>query len=137
MTEAQPRRRRAAGFTLIEIILAFAIFALAAGALFQSFSTGLRATEVGDRQAAAVLSARSLLDRVGIDIPLTAGKQSGRTDEGMSWRIAIAPVALIDPRRADQSPVLPFVVEVAVLPDRGQPVTLTTIRLAPAAAGTQ
>lgn len=136
-TRTNSRRRRAPGFTLIEIILAFAIFALAAGALFQSFSTGLRATEVGDRQGAAVLAARSLLDRVGIDIPLAAGEKSGRTDDGMAWRIAIGPAAILDPQRAADSPVLPFVVEVTVSAERGQPVTLTTLRLVAAGGAAQ
>lgn len=136
MTEARSRHRRAGGFTLLEIVVAFAIFAVAAAALFQSFSGGLRATEVGDRQAAAVLAARSLLERVGMDVPLAAGEQSGRTEDGMAWRIAIAPADLLDPQRAADSPVLPFIVEVAVAPERGQPVTLTTLRLVPADGAT-
>lgn len=136
MIEAPPRRRRADGFTLIEILLAFAIFAVAAGALFQSFSGGLRATEVGDRQAAAVLAARSLLERVGVDVPLAPGEQSGRTEDGMAWRIVVGPAALLDPQRAADSPVLPLILEVAVTPERGQPVILTTMRLVPAGGAT-
>jgi prepilin-type N-terminal cleavage/methylation domain-containing protein len=137
MTDAARRRRRARGFTLIEIILAVAIFALAAAALFPSFSTALRATAVGDHQVGAVQVARSLLERVGADIPLAAGELAGTTEDGLAWTIVMQPAPLLDPDRADQSPVLPFSVAVTVAHESGRPVTLTTLRLAPAPEASQ
>jgi len=128
------RRRRQPGFTLIEIIVALAILAVALGALFQAFSTGLRATTVTDRQAAAVMLAQSLLDRIGQDIPLAAGEETGVSEDGLRWSIAIAPSPLITPERRADSPLLPFDVAVTVAGEGGRPVTLTTLRLAPAAA---
>ena len=140
MTDARspagrPRcRQRQPGFTLIEIIVALAILAVALGTLFQAFSTGLRATAVTDRRAAAVMLAQSLLDRIGQDIPLAAGEQAGVSEDGLHWSIAIAPSPLITPERRADSPLLPFDVAVTVAADGGRPVTLTTLRLAPAAA---
>src|SRR5882724_1278804 len=129
--------KRQRGFTLIEIIVALAILAVALGALFQSFSTGLRATVVSDRQEAAVMLAQSLLDRIGQNIPLAAGEQAGVSEDGLRWSIAIAPSPLIAPDRRADSPLLPFDVAVTVAVDGGRPLTLTTLRLAPVAASAQ
>ena len=128
-------RRRQRGFTLIEIIVALAILAVALGALFQSFSGGLRATTVAERQAAAVMLAQSLLDRVGQDIPLVPGEQAGVSDDGLRWSLAIAPSPLIAPERRADSPLLPLDVRVSVAAERGSPVTLTSLRLAPTGEG--
>src|SRR5262249_5860463 len=107
-------RRRQRGFTLIEIVVALAILAVALTALFQAFSSGLRAAGVTERQASAVMLARSLLDRVGQDIPLVAGEKAGVTEDGLRWGIAIAPSPLIAPERRADTPVLPFDVVVTV-----------------------
>lgn len=131
------RRRRQPGFTLIEIIVALAILAVALGALFQAFSTGLRATAVADRKAAAVMLAQSLLDRIGQDIPLAAGERAGVSEGGLRWSIAIAPSPLIAPDRRADSPLQPFDVVVTVTGDGGRPLTLATLRLAPTAASEQ
>jgi general secretion pathway protein I len=125
------RRKRASGFTLIEILVSLAILAVALGALFQAFSTGLRATTVTNQQAAATLLAQSLLDRIGQDIPLAAGEQAGVSADGLRWSIAMAPSPLIAPERRADSPVIPFDVAVSVAAERGAPVILSTLRLAP------
>jgi general secretion pathway protein I len=131
------RRRRERGFTLIEIIVALAILAVALGALFEAFSGGLRATAAVGRQAATVMLAQSLLDRIGQDIPLAAGEQAGVSEDGLRWSIVIAPSPLIAPERRADSPLLPFDVVVTVAADRGRPVALTSLRLAPVTASEQ
>ncbi len=131
------RRKRQPGFTLIEIIVALAILAVALGALFEAFSGGLRATAVAGRQAASVMLAQSLLDRIGQDIPLMAGEQAGVSGDGLRWSIVIAPSPLIAPERRADSPLLPFDVLVTVAADGGRPVALESLRLAPVAASEQ
>jgi general secretion pathway protein I len=126
-----------AGFTLIEIIIALAILAVALGTLFQAFSGGLRATAVVGRQAATVMLAQSLLDRIGQDIPLTAGEQAGVSEDGLRWSIVMVPSPLIAPERRADSPLLPLDVVVTVAADGGRPVVLTSLRLAPVAANEQ
>ena len=124
-----PARQR--GFTLMEIIVALAILAVALTALMQAFSGGLRAATASERQAAATLIARSLLERIGRDVPLVPGERSGLTDDGYRWLVRIEPAKVIDPDRAADSPVLPFEVQVQVA-GAARPVTLTTLRLATA-----
>jgi len=131
----RPRRRgQQRGFTLIEILIAFAILAVALAALFQAFSGGLRATTATERRNAAVMLARSLLERVGADIPLAPGELAGVSEDGQRWRIAIAPSPLIVPEQRANSPIIPFDVAVSVVPDGGRAIVLTSLRLAPVAA---
>lgn len=54
--------RSSAGFTLIEILVAFTVAALLLGALYQVFSTGLRSSGSAEHYADAVLLAESGLD---------------------------------------------------------------------------
>ena len=79
------------GFTLIEIIVAFAIVALAMSALFQIFSTGLRSSVVTENYNMAVLLADSKLAGIGIQEPLEEGVQSGTFENGFRWETNVRP----------------------------------------------
>jgi type II secretory pathway pseudopilin PulG len=115
----------------MEILISLAILAVALTAVMQAFSGGLRATSASERQATAILLARSLLERVGRDVPLAPGEQSGVTEDGYRWLVRIQPAQVIDPERVADSPLLPYDVQVQVA-GGGRPVTLTTLRLAAA-----
>ena len=68
-----------AGFTLIEVIIALVVTALAVTALVTAVGTGL---DVGDRLEArerASLAARSLLAELGTSIPLDTPEDSPRS----------------------------------------------------------
>src|SRR5258707_8716331 len=54
--------RSSAGFTLIEILVAFTVATLLLGALYQLFSAGLRSSASAEHYADAVLLAESGLD---------------------------------------------------------------------------
>ena len=71
-----PRRHergRTDGFTLLEILVALVIFALAFGVLAQIIQTGLRQSTGARSITAATLLAQSELARVGIEVPLRGG----------------------------------------------------------------
>ena len=59
------RRPRAAGFTLLEVLVALIIFALTFGVLAQIMQTGLRQSTTATASSTATLLARSQLARVG------------------------------------------------------------------------
>lgn len=55
-------RSREAGFTLIEVLVSFAVAALVLGVLYRVYSGGLQASLAGRRYSDAVLLAQSALD---------------------------------------------------------------------------
>jgi len=126
----QPRQRAATrGFTLIEILIAFAILAVALAALLRAFSSGLQATTKAERYGAAVLLARSVLERVGSEIAIQPGEQSGHGEDGTVWSLHIEPLEVRRAANERASPFLPYEVAVTVTGPRQEPITLTTLRL--------
>lgn len=88
----EPRARAGQrGFTLMEVLVAFTIFAFSFGAILQIFSTGSRNASVSRAYAIALGHAQSQLERLGIEEPLEPGQSSGVLDGGMAWRLEIAP----------------------------------------------
>ena len=79
------------GFTLLEVIAAIAVLAVAFGALMQVAGSSLRLTaKAGDRSIAA-LHARALLDGAYVVDPLQPGVTQGKFDDNYSWRLAVSP----------------------------------------------
>jgi len=82
------------GFSLLEVVVAFAILALSLGLLIQIFSRALQTTTLsGDYSRAATL-AQAHIEAVGIDIPLEPGSYGGDAQDGFSWQVSIAPYEL-------------------------------------------
>lgn len=81
------------GFTLLELLLAFVVFALSFATVLEILSGSMRNTVRARHYSEAALTAQSVMDQVGVGIPLTAGF----SDEGDSgdyfWRIEISPFA--------------------------------------------
>ncbi|MCW2239556.1 type IV pilus modification PilV family protein [Azospirillum canadense] len=87
------------GFTLLEVLVAFAILALVLGAVLRVLADGLGVASAADRMIAATGVARSRIAEVGTVRPLAAGQWTGATPEGYRWQVAIAPAS---------APPLPF-----------------------------
>src|SRR5712692_215354 len=84
--------RPAGGFTLLEVLVAFAITALALVALVRGASAGLGSSDTATRTIEAVGRVQSLLAQVGVVSPLAPGETTGEQD-GFRWRIVVTPVA--------------------------------------------
>lgn len=79
------------GFSLLEVLVAFVVLALAMGVLMQIFSGGLQnATRASETQQ-AVLLAQSKLAEVGAGLPLQAGDNGGEFDDSYRWQVSIRP----------------------------------------------
>jgi general secretion pathway protein I len=85
-------RRVQAGFSLLEVLVAFSVLALSLGVLLQIFSTAMRGVDLAGQYSEAVLLAESRLASVGSAIPLEAGNYVG-DDAGYRWQVSLAPYA--------------------------------------------
>jgi len=84
---------RSGGFTLLELLLAFVVFALSFATVLEILSGSMRNTVRARHYTEAALTAQSVMDQVGLDIPLQQGFQ-GAGDEGdYRWEIEIFPYA--------------------------------------------
>ena len=87
-------RARAAGYTLIEVIVAFAILALALTLLLGTLSGAARQVRWADEAGRAALHARSLLDQTGVGEALRPGHSEGVFEQGRyRWSLDVAPYA--------------------------------------------
>jgi general secretion pathway protein I len=73
--------RRDAGFTLIEMVIAFAILGLSLSALYATLQGALSRTGHDAHLSEATLLARSLLARVGTEWPMIEGSSQGVWNE--------------------------------------------------------
>jgi len=78
---------RAAGFSLIEVLVAFFIFALVIGSALQLVGSSLDLAARARDSGEARLIAESVLARVGGDIPLRPGRYEGQADGGYTWQV--------------------------------------------------
>jgi general secretion pathway protein I len=84
------RRTGQAGFTLLEVLLAFLVFGLSFAVTLEILTGSMRNTARAREYTEAALIAQSLMDQVGLDIPLEAGNFEG--EEGnYRWEVAIYP----------------------------------------------
>ena len=83
-----PATRR--GFTLIEIVVAMTILALALAALLQIFGADLRGVSVAEDRVIAMLLAKSKLAEVGPVLPVNATAWDGDYAGRFHWRIDVA-----------------------------------------------
>ncbi len=129
-----PAKNRSRGFTLIEVLVALAVLALALGVLFQIFSTGLNNSRVAEAYAKATLLAQSKLASLGIEESLGEGENTGRFDEQFGWRVDVHGHEREERPVGQVAPLKPYEVVVTVYwgeTDEERSVSLTTLRLAP------
>ena len=93
--------RRQGGFTLIEVMAAFMVFALLFGVLLQILSTSVVNTRLSGDYTRAALWAQSKLDVLGLEEMLEPGTRTGRFDDEFSWTLEVREELVIDDRGLD------------------------------------
>jgi general secretion pathway protein I len=84
------RRQSAAGFTLIEVVVAFAIFAVCIGPVLAAFAGATRHTHHARRQEMAVLVAQSVLASIRATEDFGQAVKTGSEGTEFRWRAEIA-----------------------------------------------
>jgi general secretion pathway protein I len=91
-----PGRRRAGGFSLLEVIAAIAVLAIAFAALMQVAGSAMSLTARANERTQAALRARTLLDGAFIVDPVQEGSSEGRFDDTYRWQLNVSPFDLGD-----------------------------------------
>lgn len=82
---------RSRGFTLLEVMLAFVVLAVAMGILVGMLANGLRQVQQAQGETEASLHAQTLLDQVGVLEPIAIGVREGVFDkERYRYRLDIS-----------------------------------------------
>ena len=85
---------RQRGFTLIEVIIAFALLALALTLLLGSMSGAAKQIRHADDAGRATLHAQSMLAQLGVGAALQPGRSDGELENGRyRWSLVITPYA--------------------------------------------
>ncbi len=80
------------GYTLLEVLVAFALLAIGLGLLLAILSGGVHAVARASESTHATLYAESLLDTLGADQRLQPGRSQGVFEDGRyRWTLTITP----------------------------------------------
>jgi general secretion pathway protein I len=85
----RPPFGKAGGFTLLELLLAFMVFALSFATVLEILSGSMRNTVRARHYTEAALTAQSVMDQVGLTIPLEDGQRSEGTAGDYEWQIQV------------------------------------------------
>ena len=129
------------GFSLLEILVAFTLLAVAMGVLMQIFSRGVNGASLADRYAKATMYAESKLATVGIEDELKESTAAGKFDDDFSWALTVRPwqdplpkeQSVVDYEKLMPTQLYEIALNVSFTSDdhRERAVTLSTLRLGP------
>lgn len=122
-------RRDERGFTLVEVLVAFAILSLAAVACYRAAGTGLRAIEVAGATQGAVLVAQSQMDRLVALRSVPEDRNGIIAGTPYSWQLEVLPAAGLPPAPAQARQPLRLVLTVSWRNGTGSPRSLRLERL--------
>jgi len=100
-------QRRQRGFSLLEVLVAFTIMALALGTLYQLSGASMGSTAYLERRTYAVIMAESLLARYR-SIPPEGVQENGGDADGFQWQLVSAPWERGQPALESEAQPWPF-----------------------------
>lgn len=120
--------KRCEGFTLLEALIALVILVVALQALYQSFSSDLRASRIASQHEQARILAQSLLAEYASERIDKAGSCTGKFDK-FSWRLSVNPAPEIHQAQTPNNRWLLYSVSVKVLWPPHRQLKLATFKL--------
>lgn len=123
------------GFSLIEVLVAFAILTLALGVLLPLFSNGLRSLSISEQYTRAAVLAESRLAAIGRETPLEQGEEDGEFEQGFRWRTSVTPYEVVEDTEGTSPLADAFLTTVEVYwqdGDKRRTLTLDSLKLRPA-----
>ena len=136
---ARTAMRAQAGFSLLEVLVAFIILALVATALFRLFGGALGNASAADDWSRAMLVAQSRLALAASALPLRESTDNGTEPDGrIAWRTSVAPYVPAEPnadleRASEAMPTRLYRVTVDVrfpgTAGQARTLTLTTLKV--------
>jgi general secretion pathway protein I len=133
---AGPVSQQEAGFTLLEVLVAFIIAAMALALVFQGVIGGLQSANVAGKYEEALSRARSHLAAVGHGAELRRLEQEGDDGSGYHWRLRVVPVT--SATAASGARIGLYAISVVISwgePDHPRTVQLETERVGPPQGG--
>ena len=85
----KPGGHQQQGFTLLEVMLAFVVFALSFATVLEILSGSMRSVTRSGDDTEVALFAQSIFDLVGTEIPLEEGQLSGIGLDRYQWQLDI------------------------------------------------
>src|SRR5210317_1239904 len=79
------------GFTLLEVMLAFVIFALSFATVLEIMAGSMRSVRRAGDDTEVALLAQSIMDLVGTEIPVEEGEYRDSGMDRYQWRLGIYP----------------------------------------------
>jgi len=119
---------RQAGFTLLEALIALTILAGATAALMMLIATNRRAQAEAHADISAAIEARTILARIGRDLPLKVGTLSGVFGDGGSWSVQVTPFTPADGYMTATNPAL-LQVQVRLMPAMRKTISIEVVSL--------
>lgn len=80
---------RQSGFSLLEVLVAFAILSMSLGVLYQAFSNSLRNVGASGDYSRAMIIAEARLAEAMADVPINEGSDQGEVDERYKWQLTV------------------------------------------------
>lgn len=121
------------GFSLIEVVVAFAVAALCLGAAAQVFSAATRHVGLVQDRMRALSLAETVLAAAGVTEPLAPGVLSGELSGGLQWRRTVERYPQVEEAEGTEPEWVAYRVTVEVRRGAGRVLSIGSVRLGRAA----